>query len=123
MVSGGRGYCCCAECLSGKPVSPPSGITCRDRSGLFLRIRGVQTLNAQYRLPTCPKVFNIYHPYDPVSFRIEPLIEPSMAKVRPVLVPHHKGRKRMHLGRSPQQFVSDNCGDCSQLLIPCCNAV
>ena len=43
-------------------------------------------------------MFNIYHPFDPVSFRIEPLIDAANVRRRPVLVPHHKGRKRMHLG-------------------------
>ena len=55
-------------------------------------------LGAEFRLPTCPRVFNIYHPFDPVSFRIEPLIDAANVRRRPVLVPHHKGRKRMHLG-------------------------
>ncbi len=31
------------------------------------------------------------------AFRIEPLIEPAFS-AKPVLIPHHKGRKRMHLG-------------------------
>ena len=66
---------------------------------LFLRIRGVSQLGAEFRLPTCANVFNIYHPFDPVSFRIEPLIDASNVRRRPVLVPHHKGRKRMHLGK------------------------
>ncbi|XP_043218862.1 phospholipase DDHD2-like isoform X3 [Amphibalanus amphitrite] len=64
---------------------------------LFLRIRGVSQLGAEFRLPTCGSVFNIYHPFDPVSFRIEPLIDAANVRRRPVLVPHHKGRKRMHL--------------------------
>ncbi|XP_037088440.1 LOW QUALITY PROTEIN: phospholipase DDHD2-like [Pollicipes pollicipes] len=64
---------------------------------VFLRIRGVSQLGPDYRLPTCRRVFNIYHPYDPVSYRMEPLIQPEMVRRRPVLVPHHKGRKRMHL--------------------------
>ena len=70
-------------------------------SALFLRIRGVSQLGAEFRLPTCASVFNIYHPFDPVSFRIEPLIDAANVRRRPVLVPHHKGRKRMHLGERP----------------------
>ena len=31
------------------------------------------------------------------AFRIEPLVNPSLF-VGPVLMPHHKGRKRLHLG-------------------------
>lgn len=31
------------------------------------------------------------------AYRIEPLVNPSV-RANPVLMPHHKGRKRMHLG-------------------------
>lgn len=64
---------------------------------LFSRISGRAALGPDFRLPTCRRVFNIYHPYDPVAYRLEPLILPKMSSVCPVLIPHHKGRKRMHL--------------------------
>ena len=64
---------------------------------MFLTVRGLTQLSPQYRLPTCPHVFNIFHPYDPVAYRLETLIHPHLTDLRPVLVPHHKGRKRMHL--------------------------
>lgn len=35
---------------------------------------------------------------DPVAYRIEPMILPDL-DLKPVLIPHHKGRKRLHLGR------------------------
>ncbi|KAK2718926.1 hypothetical protein QYM36_006067 [Artemia franciscana] len=38
-------------------------------------------------------MFNIFHPHDPVAYRVEPLIDPRMAAIPPVLIPHHKGRK------------------------------
>lgn len=31
--------------------------------------------------------------------RIESLINPELTNLHPVQVPHHKGRKRMHLGK------------------------
>lgn len=34
---------------------------------------------------------------DPVAYRIEPMILPDI-ELEPVLIPHHKGRKRLHLG-------------------------
>lgn len=37
---------------------------------------------------------------DPVAYRIEPLIMPEL-DLKPVLIPHHKGRKRLHLGMPP----------------------
>ncbi|XP_054708602.1 phospholipase DDHD2-like [Uloborus diversus] len=63
---------------------------------MFLTIRGYDTISEDFRFPTCPGFFHIFHPYDPVATRIEPLIDPNFA-AKPVLIPHHKGRKRMHL--------------------------
>lgn len=64
--------------------------------GMFLTVRGVERIEENYRLPTCKGFFNIYHPLDPVAYRIEPMILPEV-ELDPVLVPHHKGRKRLHL--------------------------
>lgn len=66
--------------------------------GMFVTVRGLDTLGEQFALPTCPAFFNIFHPYDPIAYRMESLINPELAKLKPVLIPHHKGRKRMHLG-------------------------
>ncbi|CAH8518523.1 unnamed protein product [Dicrocoelium dendriticum] len=63
---------------------------------LFLTARGVRQLPSHYHLPSCPLVFNIFHPFDPVAYRMETLIEPTF-QARAVLMPHHKGRKRLHL--------------------------
>ncbi|XP_013776144.1 phospholipase DDHD2-like [Limulus polyphemus] len=63
---------------------------------MFLAVRGIETIGEDYRLPTCPWFFNIFHPFDPVAYRMETLIDPNMA-IKPVQIPHHKGRKRMHL--------------------------
>lgn len=64
---------------------------------MFVTVRGVDALGLDFKLPTTEHFFNIFHPYDPVAYRIEALVNPDLASVRPVLVPHHKGRKRMHL--------------------------
>ncbi|XP_034465075.1 SEC23-interacting protein [Hippoglossus hippoglossus] len=64
--------------------------------GMFLTVRGLETIEESYQLPTCKGFFNIYHPLDPVAYRIEPLIIPDL-DLKPVLIPHHKGRKRLHL--------------------------
>ncbi|KAL1122817.1 hypothetical protein AAG570_003143 [Ranatra chinensis] len=65
--------------------------------GMFVTVRGIEALGEDFKFPTCPAFFNIFHPYDPVAYRIEALITPDMANVPAVLIPHHKGRKRMHL--------------------------
>ncbi|XP_012230482.1 uncharacterized protein [Linepithema humile] len=65
--------------------------------GMFVTVRGIDTLGENFILPTCPAFFNIFHPFDPVAYRVESLINPEASKYRPMLIPHHKGRKRMHL--------------------------
>ncbi|XP_049311363.1 mucin-17 [Bactrocera dorsalis] len=65
--------------------------------GMFVTIRGIDKLGVDFRLPTCSGFYNIFHPFDPVAYRIEALVNPDLSSVRPVLIPHHKGRKRMHL--------------------------
>ncbi|CAH0404014.1 unnamed protein product [Chilo suppressalis] len=64
---------------------------------MFECIRGVKSLGDNFKLPTCQNFFNIFHPYDPIAYRIEPLINAQLGSVKPYLIPHHKGRKRMHL--------------------------
>lgn len=65
--------------------------------GMFVTVRGIDALGLDFKLPTTDNFFNIFHPYDPVAYRIEALVNPELGSVRPVLIPHHKGRKRMHL--------------------------
>nr|XP_020450202.1 phospholipase DDHD2 isoform X3 [Monopterus albus] len=64
--------------------------------GMFLTVRGLKHIDPSYTFPTCKSFYNIYHPYDPVAYRIEPMIV-SDVDLEPMLIPHHKGRKRMHL--------------------------
>ncbi|XP_072122623.1 triacylglycerol hydrolase DDHD2-like isoform X2 [Mobula birostris] len=64
--------------------------------GMFLTVRGLKRIDPNYKFPTCKRFFNIYHPFDPVAYRLEPMIVPDM-DLEPMLIPHHKGRKRMHL--------------------------
>ncbi|XP_043940250.1 phospholipase DDHD2 isoform X2 [Protopterus annectens] len=64
--------------------------------GMFLTVRGLKRIDPNYSFPTCKSFFNIYHPFDPVAYRIEPMILPD-TEIEPMLIPHHKGRKRMHL--------------------------
>ncbi|CAF2628973.1 unnamed protein product [Rotaria sp. Silwood2] len=63
---------------------------------MFLTVRGIKSLASDYTFPTCKGLLNIFHPYDPVAYRLEPLIDPKWT-ASPVLLPHHKGRKRLHL--------------------------
>lgn len=62
---------------------------------------------------------HLYHcfalQFDPVAYRIEPMIV-SDVDLEPMLIPHHKGRKRMHLGMTVCFFllvsVQRFCGQC-----------
>lgn len=40
--------------------------------------------------PKCDRLFNIFHPTDPISYRIEPLISSAMASLKPQLLPYTK---------------------------------
>ncbi|KAI7333960.1 DDHD-domain-containing protein [Hortaea werneckii] len=40
--------------------------------------------------PKCTQLFNIFHPTDPISYRIEPLISPAMASLKPQPLPYTK---------------------------------
>ncbi|KAM8885296.1 triacylglycerol hydrolase DDHD2 isoform 2-T7 [Spinachia spinachia] len=64
--------------------------------GMFLTVRGLKHIDPNYSFPTCKSFYNIYHPYDPVAYRLEPMIVTEV-DLEPMLIPHHKGRKRMHL--------------------------
>lgn len=63
---------------------------------VFLMLRNQhRPLSDKFSLPGCKRVFNIFHPYDPVSYRIEPLIDPCNAEVDPKLIAHGKGGFRV----------------------------
>ncbi|XP_062399009.1 phospholipase DDHD2-like isoform X1 [Sardina pilchardus] len=75
--------------------------------GMFLTVRGLRHIDPDYSLPTCKGFYNIYHPLDPVAYRIEPLIEPNTS-MPPVLIPHIT-TKRMNLnfGQSVARLTTD----------------
>ena len=63
---------------------------------VFLLLRNPHNpLPHDYQLPTCRRVFNVFHPFDPVAYRIEPLINPKNAKIEAKIIPHWKGGYRM----------------------------
>ncbi|OQV16550.1 SEC23-interacting protein [Hypsibius exemplaris] len=65
--------------------------------GMFLAVRGVTQIAEDYSLPTCPKFLNIFHPTDPVAYRIEPLLIPEACKLPAAVIENHKSRQRLHL--------------------------
>ncbi|XP_065663446.1 membrane-associated phosphatidylinositol transfer protein 2 isoform X2 [Hydra vulgaris] len=40
--------------------------------------------------PRCDQFYNIFHPFDPMSSRIEPLIDKKFSKINPSIIPRHQ---------------------------------
>ncbi|KAJ3691677.1 hypothetical protein LUZ61_020841 [Rhynchospora tenuis] len=77
--------------------------------GVFLALRNVRIgigrgqdywrdEKIQEEMPSCRQMFNIFHPFDPVAYRIEPLVCEEYINIRPVIVPYHRGGRRLHVG-------------------------
>ncbi|KAF2772509.1 DDHD-domain-containing protein [Teratosphaeria nubilosa] len=47
-------------------------------------------LDMAHSSPKCAQIFNIFHPTDPISYRLEPLISPTMASLKPQPLPYTK---------------------------------
>ena len=63
---------------------------------VFLMIRNQRApLSEDFYLQGCRRVFNVFHPYDPVAYRVEPCIAPRNAEFEPVLVKHWNGGLRV----------------------------
>ncbi|XP_010460975.1 PREDICTED: phospholipase SGR2 [Camelina sativa] len=84
--------------------------------GVFLALRNIrlgigkgqdywEEENAIEEMPACRRMFNIFHPYDPVAYRLEPLVCKEYLPKRPVIIPYHRGGKRLHVGL--QDFKED----------------
>ena len=64
---------------------------------VFLIIRNQHMpMSLEYKLPGCENIFNIFHPYDPAAYRLEPLISPAFASVEPEIINHWRGGFRVH---------------------------
>ncbi|KAK1262953.1 hypothetical protein QJS04_geneDACA018576 [Acorus gramineus] len=84
--------------------------------GVFLSLRNIrigigrgqeywQDEKISEEMPSCRQMFNIFHPFDPVAYRIEPLICKEYIGKRPIIIPYHRGGKRLHIGF--QEFKED----------------
>ncbi|KAK2711679.1 hypothetical protein QYM36_012702, partial [Artemia franciscana] len=76
--------------------------------GVFVAVRGKETLGADFKFPSCPKMFNIFHPHDLIAFRVEPLIDPLMEFIPPVL---------MHRLNQETQTVSQSMAGLRQVVM------
>lgn len=63
---------------------------------VFLMIRNQRNpLSEDFTLAGCSRVFNIFHPYDPVAYRIEPCIDTRNADYEPSIIMHWNGGLRV----------------------------
>lgn len=44
---------------------------------IFLTARGIDRLSSDFKLPSCSACVNIFHPFDPVAYRLETMIAPD----------------------------------------------
>ncbi|XP_020550736.1 phospholipase SGR2 isoform X2 [Sesamum indicum] len=76
--------------------------------GVFLSLRNIRIgigkgkeywkeENINEEMPACRRMFNIFHPFDPVAYRIEPLICKEFIHKRPTIIPYHRGGKRLYV--------------------------
>ncbi|KAK1990472.1 DDHD domain-containing protein [Colletotrichum falcatum] len=54
------------------------------------RISAITGLPYSVSSPKASQLFNIFHPSDPVSYRLEPLISPAMSTLKPQVLPYTK---------------------------------
>ncbi|TPX44308.1 hypothetical protein SeLEV6574_g04574 [Synchytrium endobioticum] len=41
--------------------------------------------------PACNSLYNIFHPHDPVAYRMEPLVDKRQSREKPAMIPYRKG--------------------------------
>lgn len=93
------------------PFTPHSVIFLGSPLGLFLTLRGVQAEKriSDFSLPVTRGLYNIFHPSDPVAYRIEPvLVSPTEEDIEvppPVYVTSPGQEVRLHL--KAKQWTDD----------------
>lgn len=61
-------------------------------SGAFFNVRSKgRSFPSDFTLPTCEHMYNVFHPHDPVAYRLEPLFDPDLAQKEPFLIDHITG--------------------------------
>lgn len=73
--------------LSSDPVAANTFQSTLNTSSVYL---GSPLVDANYSSPKCTQLYNIFHPSDPISYRIEPLISTAMTALKPQPLPSIK---------------------------------
>ena len=62
------------------------------RPGAFFNVRSKgRSFPPEFTLPTCENMYNVFHPHDPVAYRLEPLFDPDLSQKEPFLIDHITG--------------------------------
>ncbi|CAL5218604.1 g301 [Coccomyxa viridis] len=77
--------------------SKARGLGTRAAAGLMLGAQASQP-SCGDGLPAVHRMYNLYHPFDPVGYRMEPLILEGAELRRPVFAAYAKGGRRLHVG-------------------------
>ena len=76
--------------LDGGPDSLEDPLHDKPLSKLPVNLLTDSQRDAMVSAPKCRQLFNVFHPTDPISYRIEPLISPAMTSMRPQALPYTK---------------------------------
>ena len=85
--------------------TPQALFTMGSPTGLFLHVADAVP-GESFALPGGTRFFNIFHPLDPVAYRIEPLIKGDLAKLEPAKVAVEGGFGGMKVHYGVQKMVN-----------------
>ena len=73
---------------------------------VFEAVRGAE-MDKSFRLRSCKRVYNVFHPHDVVAYRIEPLFSDALTAFPPATVPLADGSEKFHQSlKKAASFVS-----------------
>ena len=75
------------QMLERTPAQTPLGDRITDP---FTSSQGSGLFEITTSSPKCRQIFNVFHPTDPIGYRLEPLISPAMASLKPQPLPYTK---------------------------------
>jgi len=79
-----------AQAASNKLMHQSASETLLDAATTSKTAEQDAVLDATTSTPKCRQIYNIFHPTDPISYRIEPLISPAMSTLKPQPLPYTK---------------------------------
>ncbi|KAI8884731.1 hypothetical protein K501DRAFT_332419 [Backusella circina FSU 941] len=86
--------------------------TCGSPIAAGLVCRGLDYMH--YRPPLRTKIFNIFHPFDPLGYRLEPMIDERYNTIQPVQI--HRIHKKNLLPRIPNLGIKSSIAGAQPLL-------